>query len=78
MVPALMRQDKLEAGFLPEVEVAVALVIAVHDPGLAGRQELGNQGAFIAFAVGQTNFSGDTAVDFKAQMDFWPFWLVLE
>jgi nucleotide-binding universal stress UspA family protein len=40
--------DKLQALFLPEIEVAVALVVAVHDPGLAGRQELRSQGAFIA------------------------------
>jgi len=39
------------------------------NPGLPGRQELGNQGAFIAFAVGQTDFSRDTPVDVKAQMD---------
>ena len=31
--------DKLEAFLLPEVEVAVALVVAVHHPSLAGRQE---------------------------------------
>ena len=49
--------DKMEALFLPEVEVTVALVDAVHDPGLARRQELGDQGAFIAFAIGQTDFS---------------------
>ena len=49
--------------------MVVTLVIAVHDPGLAGRQELGNQGAFIAFAVGQTEFSGDAPVNVKAQMD---------
>ena len=61
--------DKLQALLLPEVEVAVALVVAVHDPGLAGRQELGDQGAFIAFAVGQTDFSGDAPVDVKAQMN---------
>jgi hypothetical protein len=59
----------MEAFLLPEVEVAVALVVAVHDPGLAGRQELEDQGAFIAFAVGQTEFSGDAPVDVKAQMN---------
>ena len=44
--------NKLEFLLLPEVEVAVTLVIAVHDPGLAGRQKLGDHGAFIAFTVG--------------------------
>ena len=56
----------MEAILLPEVEVVVALVVAVHDPGLAGRQELGDHRLFIAFALGQTDFSGDTPVNVKA------------
>ena len=50
--------DKMPFFFLPLIEILVALIIAVHHTSLAGAEDLGDEGPFIPFPIGEEELTG--------------------